>query len=768
MILRLKIFIPITLILVLCFAGFYFFKDGLLKIALESTVSGLSIQNDSINFSDNVEIQLGAVLNDDPTKSPLFSFEEAKASLNLKALGFAKIDCPQLILKNVIIDKRIGENIAEESNKQIEAIDKTLESNQSGPNSLPNLDFKNMGAREVLERITGNKTLKSEASLKALEDGVKKITHKWTGKKELYQNTLQNIKKQTNQISNKWKNPPELLALKNKATQLKNEFQQFQNQKFNFSNIAQIPQTLTQLNQLKTNSNQLIKGLKSLETNIKKDADFFNKMRTEIKKLKGIDRELQKDKNLLETLVQNTRVAALEDKAMLKEELNIKNFGAQKITRLLFGKEWETTLVDYLSKWDAVKKWLPKMGFENDTSSNSNTPTNALEQNIYPEVIFQREPMYASWAFRHIEYKGNTQSSDGHDHIDFQGTIDHLSSNEAILGKPTEWQLSGTIGTNQTAWEVNGKYSQLQKNKTHRYMNFSIKEKSLKGKNWGKGETEVIFNQGNMAININLDLSNKNKITGIGTIFITNASIHAGPNVKDIIKSSLQQAITKMLESPIAFNFSYEIQNRDLDLKINNELDDLFKNILKGTIDNLVSENKLKVIQHFDEQLKAKLNQKVSNPALKQVVTSIQQNILGSLAPETANVNNAETIFSSSLQNIQTENKGLQTLLSNSDLLLNNRKALKEKLIKEQKERLRKIAENKVKAEQEKLKKRAAAELAKKLNLQRAEELKKENLKKELERKKLEEIERLKKKAEDEAKKKLEDKLKDKFKKFGF
>jgi len=766
LILRLKLFIPLTLAIFLCSGVLYFFKDGLLKIALESTIPGLSINNDSIGFSNNVQIQLGAILNDDPTKSPLFSFEEAKASLNLNALGFGKIDCPELVLKNIIIDKRIGEIAIDKSNEQLNSINENIDSSEAGPTSLPNIDFKNMGAREILERITGKKTLESEASLKELEESVRNITKKWTSKKTLYQNTLENVKKQTTLISNKWKNPPQLNALKSKSAQLKNQLQQFKNQKFTVESITQIPQTLVQINQLKTNSNQLIADFKNLEQSLKKDSSFFKETRTKLSDLKGLDKDLQKDKSLLEALVEKTKAAALVDKKMLKEELNIKNFGAQKITRLLFGKEWEETMIDYLSKWDAIKEWLPKMGFEADSKSEvSNNNSNTQK---YPEVSFMRTPTYPSWAFRHITYKGNTKSSDGLETINFQGTIDHLNSNELIYGKPTEWQLQGTIGNNKTAWEVDGKYSQLHANKNNRHINFSLKDKPLNGKKWGKDDTEIIFNQGSMGINVELDLSSSDRFIGTGTVSITNTNISTGPKVKGLIKSSLQKAITEMLKKPISFTFSYEPKNRDLDLNITNELDDLFKNILKGSLNNLVAENKLKVIQHFDQQLKEKLNQKISHPALKQVITGFQQNILGSIDPEIAHTNSAEAIFQTSIQNIQTENKSLQTLISNSDLLLNNRKGLKDKLLKEQKERLRRIAEEKIHAEKEQLKKRVAAELAAKLKLQRDEVLKTEHLKQELERKKREEIERLKKIAEDEAKKKLENKLKDKFKSFGF
>lgn len=762
MIFRLSFLIPVLIIAGSIYFLTTFFSEGVVKSVLESSIPGLKISESNLSVEENFDFSMQAEVFSETDNEKIASFENARIIAQKRPLGFKKLYVDEISAKGIYIHPRVWKEVQKET--QEAAKDVILKDGEDGKKEIavPKINFKDMGAREILERISGSRELKTEAELSDLDALAKRLEKKWVNKKNALSNDLDLIKTQSNAIPEKWKKNNELNEIKADLKSNVNTFNQIKNQKFSINNIQEIAKSANSAKNLKSNFNSLKSKLDDVNSKMKTDINFFKENAKKVKELKTIDNELREDLKNLKLQSDAVLEAADTDRRMIKKELDIKSFDAQKITRLLFGKEWEEKLIYYLGMWDKVRGYLPKLNVLEEADARSEE---AKKFKRIDPIEFERNPEYANLYIKKLAYEGKLKFNQNDPEVNVEGTFYHITDDESVERNPLKAEVEAKLADNQGVATIKAVYSQLIHTVDFRNLKFHLKGSPMKGKSWGNGGTQVLFNNGLLNLKLVLDLSSETIIKGKGEIVVDNAQVEPGVGVKEIIRSSLKQAVEKMLTKAVPFEVSYNPETKDIDFKVSSELDDLFKDILKGTMNTLVDENKHKVITEFNQSLQAKLQSKVKNPSLQNAISGISNGLIPSLNSTEGTLAKNENSYLAILKNIETDNALVNKLMKELDFLNGDRKNLEKRLIQQQKDKAKREAEAKLREAEAKA--RAEAE-RRKQEAQRQLEEKLQREKEERERKVREEIERKKREEREKLKNKVKDQFKDQFKKFGF
>ncbi|MBF0197164.1 MAG: hypothetical protein HQL32_05620 [Planctomycetes bacterium] len=769
MIFRLKLFIPLILIGGLFFGGLYLFQDSLLKMGLESSVPGLELDRaeleiSSSSFGGNIKGQL----KDEETAKVLLELGDSDLSIEPKPLGFGKVIVSRLMLEDLVIHRDLFSMVEDSAAGQSadDGVKSTTGPGQATTDEdggLLDMDTSSLDYRDMLERVTGRSNLKVEEKIEQLQNTSKELEEKWKNLSKNSESLIDNKKTELDQLKKRWSKNGLQSEYKTEFESIKKEFKSLSSQKFDVKNLTQIANNVQKINDLKKRVKTLKNNLKEVKTKFNEDRQFFDKAKDEVQSTIDVAKSAPEDLKRLQRESKEVYAAADEDVDTLKEELNPKNFGAAKITRLLFGKEWEEKLNEYMGYWNQIKEYLPETGegMSEEEKAEHESKKDVLKKEDY-QVTFTRSPDYPSWAFKEIAYRGEAKEVQEGEDIGFEGTIHNMSSDEALLGQPISWALNGLMkGKSGGKFAAEGQYSTIHKEKETRYLNFKLEGKKIDKKTMGPPKMRVILTGGTMAINLRVDLSKNPDLTAEGELLIQNSDIQIAPTVKEVMQAPLKDAMVKMLSEAVSFTVSYKQGDKTPEVKFRNDLDDIFKGLLKESAQGFADQAVVK----YQQQLQSKISSKIKNDELNTLISSLSGSLVGSGDQFISSLIQGKTQQQSSYNSLNQMDQEAGSLDGNMSKTTQSRASLQTTLKNEVKKRAEAEVRKRIAAEKKKLEDKAKAklqaELKKRLALdtQRKNQAAKKKLadEKKAQEKKLQD--QIKAKA-DEKIKKLEDKFK--------
>lgn len=719
MIFRLKFIIPLILIIACVVASFYFIKDAHLKSAIESQVQGLTLKEIDVSVSsEKVGIVSKGIIKDEETNDTLISWDEAEFNINPYPLGFKKFDSPLTSIKGVSVSSKLFKMAAKSVGDQVEISDKGEEGAEEG--GLPKINIKSLDHEEILERVTGSKQLATERKLEELNKTYKEVEEKWKDIDQSVKKESTEIKSRIDTFKSSYSKGGVKTDFSDEINKLKERYQNVSKQEFNLKNVDQMVQSLNDIKNLKQDSKSLLEKVKASKNKIKEDIASVKKLKEDVKAFKTKYTDPKSDLDRLVNGVKEVRQASKDDVAMLKKELDPKNFDAAKITRLLLGKEWEEKFLYYSEIWYNIKEYLPSTGTGDEKTMEEKKEIEKLQKSSQP-VAYVRNPDFAEWTLHKFVAAGQAeQMTDGED-VDFVAEVQNVTSNEKILGKPIEWDVNGKFKGGNGQFNITGNYSVIEKSSDKRWLNFKLTGRSMAGKHWGGKNTRVNFEKGILTTTVKFDLSQGEEVPGRGELKINDYQISIGEQVKGVIRQPLETAVLRVLEKPVPFQVVLR-RKKMPKIKFGGDLDAIFKDALKGSLKSLAAEQSQLLTQKFNSQLESKIAEKTNNGHLQKLLPTLTGTLTGESSQLTSDLLGMENQNQDKSQKLNRSENLLGNLLGDLSGLQNSRESLqnelKNRLKDEAKKRLEEEARKRLLGEgegdsKEELKNKSDKELSK-------------------------------------------------------
>ena len=761
MIFRLKIFIPLVLIVAGCYFATQQVSAPLASFFLEKNIPGLRI--DKLNLSsspDHWSLESKAFYHDD--EGTLVSVGNAKIDLQPKPLGFGEI-VARGELENVMISPRVfhrktyttkGENGTEGSSTGESPSEDAKDSSFS---------IKDLDHRDVLERFTGTRELATETKIREGKATVDQLKDKWTKRYQELEDQAKDLRQKKDTWKNNWQQTFQVDDLKTRVENLKQQFESLKSQKFDLKNIEQLTSNIQQVQSLTQEVKDLKTQVEQIKAKGEQEIASLKNIRTSLEGLKNSDEELKQDLGKLKQLNDDILVSGKSDIELLKKELDPREFDAAKLTRLLLGREWELQLKTYLDALETIMAKIPDQKEDTNTTTTAEVTTKRSRE----FVNFQREEPRPQWNIEELSYTGIANNIfDGQD-VPFKGVLSHLSSDEATLKKTPSLSLKGELPSRGGQFELDGLYSQIHDAPEYRRLKFKLRGRSMKGGTMGAPSMRLQFQEGQMALDIEIDLASAPHWVVKGQIHLTQLQFSAANSVKEHMRAPLQEAATRLFSQPIGFNYRYPGP-----IRFEGDLKDVVGSVFKGALSSLASQEQAKLTEKLQQRFQEKMGQQLAGTGLESVLSDqfpALTNLIGqdlqsllSISDQSSGQLNSVGGYQQILENMLADSLGLKGGRDQLQDQLKQRAAdeIKQRLANELRERAEK--ELKSKLEQEMLVKAQEA-----LKIKTEQELKQkaeEALRLRLEQEKRKAEEDVKRKLEEEAKKKL----KDTFKGFSF
>ena len=602
MIFRLKIVIPLAIFLMAGGVFLYFFRHSAAKYAMESgwpapTKLSLKKLNWALGSRMGMEIS-GGRISDPKKREALMEWGQSSLIFLSTPLGFGRVYVEEMALDAMVVRPMLSES---EAASEFAVQDTTAAGEAMG--FMPDLDFKGLDHREILERLTGQGNLESEKKVAVLKEDAQRTYDKWKALTEDKRKRAGELKGSLNGIKERWSDPAKVSDLKRRFDALRGEFKEVSDQKFDAGNMGQMAASYQRIRELKDKTQNLKQEVQSFRQEMKGDLDTLEGVKDEAAAFTKLKEQIQEEARRLESEARDVRGAADTDLAMLKKELDPKSFDAGKITRLLFGKEWEEKVRYYLAMYEKLQEYLPEIESESGPKPEE---VAAVRQKDQP-VTYERQGDLPDFTLARLRLSGSSAAQPGaQSAFTFRGEIYDVTSDEALLGRFLRWQLDGDLGQGGGHYLTRGAYPRTREHQDQRKLEFELSGRPLKDRQWGPPDLRVVLEEGVMEMKMAVDLAKAPALEAKGHFLISGAKLSVPNSVKEELRGPLVGAIEKVLAKPIPFRLRHRPHHAP-DLSFGSDLDDVFKDALKGYLDARLGREREKLEEKFRGTLESKL-----------------------------------------------------------------------------------------------------------------------------------------------------------------
>jgi hypothetical protein len=614
MIFRLKLLIPFLLVLIAIYFAFTSISEPLVKNLLENNLTGLKLKSFRIDSnSDNLQFLTQATYGDEA--GPLVVIDRAEINIESYPIGFGEI-VARGNLENVRVSSRIfGSSEKSASSSNIDSTD------EKGGFSLGSIDH-----REILERFTGQRELETELKIKQAQVVVEDLKDKWTKRYTELSTQADILKGKGEDWQKNWKQQFNVKGYETQVKDLKAELETLKGQKFDMNNIQGLTENLQKIQSLSDKLGTLKTDLKNLQTQGQQELGALKGIKTSFEQLKNSDDEVAQDLKQLNGLKGEILVSGKSDIQMLKKELDPREFDADKITRLLLGREWELKLKFYLDALDTI---LAKVdSASGNSTSASNTIGTSTQDSSAPSkwVTYLRENDRPSWSIAKLRYAGTAaQAMDGAD-VAFEGFMENITSDEALWGKTPGLTLRGKLPGRGGNFECVGLYSSIHRNSDFRNLKFELKGRSLEGMSMGAPNMRILFDKGSMASHSTIDLSSAPNWIVKGQVLLSDFNFQVAESVQMQVREPLKESATRLFSKPLGFTYRYPGP-----LRFDSEVGEVMGSVMKGALSSMaVQEQGLleqKLQQRFEEKIASKLGGSSTETLLNDQFPALQKSL---------------------------------------------------------------------------------------------------------------------------------------------
>lgn len=605
MIFRLKIVIPLLVLCAAVFAVLYAVRGGVAKRVMQQSWPGSS----SRLVLDNVHLKLGRELGmklengkvTEPAKGDrtLLGWKNASVVALSTPVGFGRLYVEEIAVDGLEAHSGLFDMSAAPGGE--------AGTGKDAGASLMDFDFKKLDHREILSRLTGKGELESEKKAAVLQKDAEESVEKWKRTESESSRKLNEIKDSAKAIQDKVTEQKTLDEMKAELEAIKAKSQELSGQKFDVKNVAQMKASLEQVKELKNRVQVLSGRIKEAKSQLNSDLERMKALKGDFEYVKKLKDEAENDFKRLRQEGEDVRTAAKGDAAMLKKELDPGDFGVGKITRILFGREWEEKLMHYLSLWDRAQGYITRAETEEEKAKKemvASEKRRAASKDLPVEYHRKGLPAFTICELRLSSARAPASAGQGGD-IVFGGRILNMSSDERLLGRPLSWEMDGKLGDG--AFTATGVYSTLEEKKAERRMRFTLQGVQMAGREMGPPDVRVVMNKGVMRMDMDFDASMSPLLKASGSMYFENQEISLGQGVKEELRGPLQEAVSKILSKPLPFDLEY-LPRRMPRISFRSDLDDVLKDAFKGYLRNRVSVEEEKLAAGFDKYIEERIS----------------------------------------------------------------------------------------------------------------------------------------------------------------
>ncbi|UCD83683.1 MAG: TIGR03545 family protein, partial [Deltaproteobacteria bacterium] len=223
--------------------------------------------------------------------------------------------------------------------------------------------------------------------------------------------SLKAIEEIRNDVEEKYKKWDERIKgqkVKEEADKINRNIKQIRKVKIDsVEDIPKVKETIDRLNQIKKSLDKINKEVKDTQKSFKKDVDY---VKTTLKRINEI-----KD----------------SDYKLIIGKLKLESLETGNISKVIFGPLWVGRVNKALYWVEMVRKYMPPKGEEEKKEIKK-------ERRKGRDIRFPLKVVLPKFLVRKVDVSGGKE-----DFLSFEGVVNDITSNQALIGRPTKIDLSG-------------------------------------------------------------------------------------------------------------------------------------------------------------------------------------------------------------------------------------------------------------------------------------------------------------------------------------
>lgn len=323
---------------------------------------------------------------------------------------------------------------------------------------------------------------------------------------------------------------------------------------------------------------KMLDTVKKMKTRVDSLKSFTNRTRT------GLKKDLENGKKSVR-LVDNW---IKDDYNMALSKAKIPDISAKNIGKFIFGDQVVGHLEKVLNITQTVRTYSAKLGSDKPKKEK---PARLKGQDIH----FGKKAELPKFWIQHVDLSGNAY------HIDLEGKLDHLVSDQTLIGEPTSLNVNGTR-SDGAAIDLSGLFNYLTDIEQESYQ-MQMSGMELAGVTLSESQfLPYKVKKGKGVLSTDLDFEG-NAFTGTINFRASGLQFQTAGQKP---KNDVEQIIRSVVESTSLVTFKSKIkgQGDDIQFELDSNLDELFARKLRAILSDEVESAKKKLLAEVDKQVK--------------------------------------------------------------------------------------------------------------------------------------------------------------------
>ncbi len=334
-----------------------------------------------------------------------------------------------------------------------------------------------------------------------------------------------------------------------------------------------------------------ISGALTLANNLKKLQKDVSK---DLKQLKNIQKDFNRDKNTLKKKLDQLKSAPQQDMDRILNTYNLSADGLGNISQLLFGEKIGGTVQKAIFWYGKLTPFLTKVG-----------PGDEKDALVKPErgkgvyVRFKESAPLPDLLARQVDVSMIIPAGD------MKGEFRQVTTDQAVLGKPLEFNFSGDKLQGVQSIHVEGALDHIDPNKAKDLITVAVQQYRVSDLKLSASDNlPITLKKGLAHLNLTATLHD-DMLDADVQVTMDSAELETG---KKTGGNLLQQTLHAALADVSTFSVNAKVTGTldNYKIKATSDLDKVLKNAVDGQIKNLTNE--------FQDKLRAGILDKVKGP----------------------------------------------------------------------------------------------------------------------------------------------------------